>query len=384
MHRFGKIAITSVLLIALASTFAVAQQRVQTHTLLIQVNVSNARVFINAVEQSGTAPITVELNAGRYTIVVRSTGYRDYSTNITLNRDLTVNARLQQQNFQLQVTANVSGARVFIDNADRGAAPANLSLPSGDYNVRVSASGHLDFGTTVALSRDTTVNAELQPILYTLSVTSNVNGATIQINGTSRGTAPGSFALQGANYEIRVAAPGHEDFVTTVSLNGNLSVNAELKQLLYTVSIASNVRGANVQINGASRGTAPGDFALEQGRYTIGVTAEGFLDFSQTITVRGPMSISAELQPATATVVISIPQIYLNSAIRDSISLIDLLVDDAPVSDVEQRQMRLELTPGRHKISILSGAFRVDGTFVVEAARSYTLTVGLQLGLSAD
>ncbi len=67
-------------------------------SLKIDSNVSNAKVFING-DESGNTPVILKLNPGTYTIKVKAPGYRGYSTEINLDRDKTVYANLEQDQF---------------------------------------------------------------------------------------------------------------------------------------------------------------------------------------------------------------------------------------------------------------------------------------------
>ena len=150
--------------------------------LTVNSNAPNSRVYVNAVAQAGTAPLTIELNEGSYEIVIRAPGYQDYSTEITLSRDLTINAILRTAKFELTVNSNAPESVLYVDTRSVGAVPTTVTLNLGTYRVEVRAPGFEDFLTTVNLERNITINAALRPMLFDLSVTSNAPNATLFIN----------------------------------------------------------------------------------------------------------------------------------------------------------------------------------------------------------
>ena len=74
-----------------------------------------------------------------------------------------------------------------------------------------------------------TGNQRDQPRTYQLTVTSNVRGAEIYIDGVrQRETAPATFTLRPDTYTIRVEARGYQAWQVRVELDSSQSIRAEL------------------------------------------------------------------------------------------------------------------------------------------------------------
>lgn len=130
-------------------------------------------------------------------------------------------------NYQLTVNANVSNYRVFIDgNAIKG---NRVEVEGGKHTVRVTANGYYDWQQNVSVNGNRTVRANLQPREFQLTINSNVKGAKVFINGNPQGMTSYSSDLQPGTYKIRVSEFGYRDFRTTVNLNSNQNIYAELQ-----------------------------------------------------------------------------------------------------------------------------------------------------------
>lgn len=200
------------------------------YTLTINSNVRGAQVFVNAVRQKGVTPLNLTLSAGSYSITVRAEGYKDYTANVNLTRDLTINARLEPITYALMVTSNVKGSEVYVDGQRRGAVPTRLTLPQGSYSITVEANNYHPFTTSVSLSSDMTVNAQLEPKSFRLNVTANVQGADVYLGGDLIGRTPLQIEVTPGIYVLRLAAPGFFEFSQTITISDNFNINVNLRK----------------------------------------------------------------------------------------------------------------------------------------------------------
>ena len=105
----------------------------------------------------------------------------------------------------------------------------------------------------------------------------------------------------------------------------------------YDVTITSNVKGATVYIDNSWKGTAPYSEKLKKGDYAIKVTAKGYKDFVQSVSVSGATTVNAVLEPATVSV-------KLSANVTAGITLNKKSSGKTPTT--------LELEPGRYQLHL--------------------------------
>jgi hypothetical protein len=269
--------------------------------LTINVNVADAQIFVNDVQQKSNV---IQLPGGKAKVVVKAAGYQDFIIEVQMAGDQVLNANLAPLNFPLTVNANVKGFQVQINGADQ---KGNVfQLPGGTYNVTVKAPGFVDFNASVQLNGAQTVNANMMPLTYGLTVNANVAGASVTVDKLT-GQAGQTFTLPGGTYQVKVSAPGYRDFNTSVQLAGNQTVAANLELITFKLSVAANVKGAQIFINGAAAGNDSVTSVLAPGSYNVSVKAPGFVDFNTTVQVNGDQKVNAVLQPMTGTLNVEAP-----------------------------------------------------------------------------
>jgi hypothetical protein len=276
------------------------------------------------------------------------------------------------------------------------------------------------------------------------SIVCDITGARVYLNGDLAGYTKPSFSvlLSPGQYSVRVSAPGYPDYLTTVRMSSNpLTLNVRFKAApepmarRYTVTITSNVKAAQVYIDNSLVGAAPLTVPLERGNHSLRVTAPGYEDYNEMISVRGEMTFSAVLQgrayrlSVTANVVGA--QVYVNNApvgstpfegrfaagtydvrvtasgyqeatttinlgrdeslafaLQSAVSVVNIRISPAfldPQNRNALAQVKVyidgnfvngftfQLPAGTHNIRISSGGLSVSGDFDLAPGRSYTI-----------
>lgn len=166
-----------------------------------------------------------------------------------------------------------------------------------------------------------------------LNIQCNQSGARIYLNDNLAGyTSPNfsSLVVPGM-YRIRVAKDGFPEFKTTVVVGSSpITIMANLGGSMppvpqpvppsakYQLSIESNIRGAQVYLDGAYAGITPFVSFVRSGTYTISIRLDGYEDYTKTIRVNGSYRLYASLKAMSIPVYIDAVNAPGASVYRDS------------------------------------------------------------------
>jgi len=290
------------------------------------------------------------------------------------------------------------GAEVYVNGRLAGQTTPNFSflVPQGNVQVRVQKNGFRTFETVVrAGTSPITLNVTLQrigavvtppppppPQSFNLQINANVAGAEVILNNVSAGRVPFSASLAPGSYTLVVRAPGYLDYVENLVISGNRTVNAILQGMMVPLVLNNMRPGAEIFLNGARIGVANAATFTAQvapGTYTLTIRLGGFLDFTTQITVgaAAPQTIAPVFQPQPASYSFNIPANFQNPDMKGNPwSQIRLFIDGAAQND-----FRGQVSPGRHTIRIVSGAFAFETSFDFEAGKAYTFEPFLGLNI---
>jgi hypothetical protein len=192
------------------------------YTLAFNVNVPNATVYV---DNKLIRSMKVTVPAGTHVIRATAPGYKEYILNQRVTSDMVINIELQPLTLPLTIRINVAGAAIYVDGAQIAGNVAQV-MP-GTHQIRVTAPGYFEYVTSVTVQAATVVTPQLTPG-FTLSVTANVAGAAVTVNGAAKGQVPYGEMLPPGTYSVQVSAPGYMDYVTNVVLNNPVTIAAQL------------------------------------------------------------------------------------------------------------------------------------------------------------
>lgn len=214
------------------------------------------------------------------------------------------------------------------------AAPSELSpvftreIPAGVPTlIKASAPGYLPAYQTVTLGdgERRVVNLNLQRPQIPVLFRSNVP-AKVLCNGEELGETPCyAFFREPKNYRIVVRAAGMQEQTHSLNLQGGAPrvFTFNLLSDSGTLVLASAPSGAQVLINGITKGTTPLTLErLREGEHTITLRQSGFKPLTHTFRIepgqRLPLRLSLEPLPAGLTIA-TIPndaRVYIDNAFR--------------------------------------------------------------------
>jgi len=184
----------------------------------------------------------------------------------------------------LNIDANVRGAQVFVNGQFAGQTPLALNVGRGSYEIRVTAPGYLESIQRANVRAPMNVNMILQVAMSQLSVTSNVTGATVMLNGRTVGQTPFVTTVAAGAYTLVVRAPGYMDYQADLSVNGPQAINAVLQGALayWQLAVPASASGQR-RMQFWVDGVFDGDFSgqLTPGRHVLRLAAGDLVSETQ-------------------------------------------------------------------------------------------------------
>lgn len=133
-----------------------------------------------------------------------------------------------------------------------------------------------------------------------LSVTSNVSGARVYVDGVLRGKAPIEVSCAPGEREVLVRADGYKDHRGTVQVGPVQAAqyHAALDEITGTLAATSTPQGALVYVDGEMKGKTPVKIPVRPGRHDVTFEMEGYYPKSTEVVVAAEYE-----QPVSAVLV---------------------------------------------------------------------------------
>jgi len=232
-------------LIGATSLFAQA-----TAILTVEASEGPAQVILNGKLLGIANPKFVgKVSPGTYDLIVRKTGLPEFRQRITIPASgLTVQAQLGaaqvtpapqvvKQLFTLTITANAPNAQVSVNGTAMGNAPVNVSVEAGTYRVQITAPGYEPYDANVSVTNNTSLAATLKQQSGKINISANVIGADVYLNNVKAGTTPFTADLPFGSYNLKISAPGYQDYAAGIVVSGPQNIVANLVPLMGTVKL---------------------------------------------------------------------------------------------------------------------------------------------------
>ena len=214
-----------------------------------------ASLYVDTIYEGLTNMVVGNLNVGTHTVLLKKTGYKDFTQTATINNaqttslSITLSPLSSPTTGDLDVSSSPSGASVYLNGAYQGETRSSgplyiTGLSPATYTTVLKKSGYQDYTTTTQIVAGTTakVSAVLQPASGTpttasAEIFSDPSGADVFINNAYKGVTPLSFdnvPLDAAKtYTVEIKMEGYKPYTSsgTVSPGQNVVINAALTKL---------------------------------------------------------------------------------------------------------------------------------------------------------
>ncbi len=280
---------------ALQLPVALEREAPQTGSVLVAADISGAEVRVDGDPQPrGTTPTFIEnLSPGMHSFEVRAPGLppRTESVLIQTGQRAVLNLTLRPAaptGGTLRILANAPGATISVDGELLGPSPATkTNIAPGEHIVEAVAAGYERLMQTVTTDAGAqrVVSLELRPQSLPpgrIVVNANVGNAHVTIDGEDKGQAPIVIEnAPGGGHAIVIAAAGFEEFRTTCEIRAgqNCTVDATLVPVGTPVLVSANVEGAELFVDGHSRGPTPYEGNLPVGQHQLEVRLAGHTSY---------------------------------------------------------------------------------------------------------
>jgi hypothetical protein len=190
---------------------------------------TGAAVLLDGINTGTTTPTIIEsVTNGSHIVLLRFTGYQDYTRSVTVsdNATSTVFATLTASTLSpnsIYINSNPAGATVYINNNLQGQTPLTIgSVPNGNYQIIIQYVGYSDWSQNITLSNNVqTVNATLTPISTTngsVSVESDPSNAAVFLNTEYKGKTPITLNISHGTYRVVIQKTGYLDWSNRISV----------------------------------------------------------------------------------------------------------------------------------------------------------------------
>ena len=230
---------------------------------------------------------------------------------------------------RLDVTSQPAGATVCVDNKERGVTPVAITgLEPGQHLIHVAKRNYLDRFETVVLETGVSRTAAftLEPLTGILLLTTDPTNCAVSLKEVSIGVTPLLITtLESGTHRLAIASPGYQPKEVEVALEGRTPLKLEVALMSDsgTLSLTSDPGGAEVLVNGISRGHTPCRVdRIPGGTVTLEIRTEGFQPHTREITLAAGevQNVDVQLKPLPGTLrVVSIPEggrVYINDEFK--------------------------------------------------------------------
>ena len=184
----------------------------------------------------GTAPQTIALAPGTYTVIAELAGYDDATSKaveVRIGKETALSLQLTRVVGTLRV-AGAQGAAVRLDADDAPVlceAPCDAPAPPGQHTLVLSKAGFRTTRQSVQVRANTVTEVKpyLEPETGSLVVNADERDAVIEIDGKTKGFTPAVLTVPAGKHEVRVTLRGFRPVERHVEVKPNGQAQLDLQ-----------------------------------------------------------------------------------------------------------------------------------------------------------
>lgn len=229
-----------------------------------------------------TGAVAKSLEYGKYSYRVLADNYHMSDGIFTLSdkANTYIENIVLRPNFS-DITFKVDAdAEIYINGEKKGSRQWSGTLKAGKYQVECRQINHKSTSQYIEVQENDnrTINLNIpEPILGTVSITSNPLGADINIDGKVYGKTPRNLDLLIGKHSILISKEGYQSESKSFEIKeeGTTDVSVSLGKIT-TALINSNPTNSNLYIDGTYKGSTPYTFEGEVGTHNVKLFYNGY------------------------------------------------------------------------------------------------------------
>ena len=191
---------------------------------------------------------------------------------------------------KLSITTTPSGADVYLDAEKKGKTPLTIDAPSGKHLLTITSQGYAPLTEEVNIQayQTSALSRNLAPQIGTLSVKTTPDKANIYLDGKFIGQSPIKVpSVLAGEHKVRAELKDYSPTEKSAEITHQQAteVSLDLSGLPGKILVTSVPEGADVRINGESKGQTTFSGSLAPGKHTIEVSKDGFEPSTQEVTL---------------------------------------------------------------------------------------------------
>jgi hypothetical protein len=261
-----------------------------------------------------TGKTNFEKTSGTYAFAVKGKEYDDTTGTVTVTNDtLETFIPLAMSGYEVLLTItgageSLQGARVSFNDSvyiANSSGQVSFRLKDSTYDYRVTADGFLDYADTLEVAgsdvhQQVNMQQQTYPVIFTvMNDSTGVEGISVTLDDQTYltdSTGKITFEKTNGTYSFAVKGKGYNDTTGTVTVNDDtLETFIPLEMSRYEVLLTitgggDSLQGARVNFNDSlyiADSSGQVKALLTNGVYFYTVSAEGFEDFSDSLTISG-------------------------------------------------------------------------------------------------
>lgn len=220
------------------------------------------------------------LDPGNYQLAVLKENHYPQQIEISIAEGDTLIKQIKLLPITTSLLVNTfpEGAEVFIDGNYVGLSPYQAeNWIVGSHTIKVSKKRYITEEKEITLLRDEEGELNFELRTHTnISIKSDPSGAEVRINGKYEGKTPMRPKVMSGKNHISIEKEHYQTIEEDLVVKSTDEYQYDLKKKHYTLKVITEPSGAEVKIDGVSKGMSPNEIALPYGNYTLTATMNSY------------------------------------------------------------------------------------------------------------